>query len=58
MTAFVAFNMQDSGQYPISKKASGKFAVVDVNMRRICKSYTDSDAVKMHVSQCLISILI
>ena len=58
MTAFVAFNMQDSGQYPISIKASGKFAVVGINMRRKCKSYTDSDAVKMHESQCLISVLI
>ena len=47
MTSFAAFYMQDSGKYSIYTEASGRFAVAGIYKRFVCKSYTDSDIVKM-----------
>ena len=41
MTSFAAFQLQDSGLYSSSTKASGKFAVVSVSKEFVCKKYTD-----------------
>lgn len=39
--------MKDSGQFSMTTKASGKFAVAHMDKRFVCKSYTDSDSVKL-----------
>ena len=39
--------MEDAGQNSINIKASGKSAVARADKRLVCKSYTDSDNVKL-----------
>ena len=39
--------MQVSEQYSINTKASNTFAVAGIDKRLVCKSYIDSDIVKM-----------
>ena len=42
--------MQASG---VTTKASGKFAVVRIDKRLVCKSYADSDIMKMEEQMTL-----
>ena len=44
---FAAFHMPASGQSSIKTEAGIKFAVACINKRLVCKSYTDSDIIKM-----------
>ena len=44
---FFATHMQDPGQYSINTEANDKFAVPNIDERLVCKSYTESDIVKI-----------
>ena len=48
-----AFHIEDSEKYSINIKESGKFAVVYVDDRLVCKSYTDLDTVIMEAHATL-----
>ena len=53
ITRFVAFHMQDSGQCSINTES-----VVRIDERLVCKSYTDSDIVKIEEKATLSEILL